>query len=88
MTRLRCAVHQKAGIADPESLDARTEFPCCLILHVTIFCAQARAFLRERVRSVTQLDGKIVAAVARCIACRALRVLLLLDLQLVMLNNC
>ena len=75
MTRVRFAVlDQKAGSADPESPDAAMEFPYCSIpcdgfffvpAVVAAACdlsfAQARASMRERVRSGTQLDGTVVA---------------------------
>ena len=59
VTRVRFAVlDHKAGIADPESPDAATEFPYCLIpcdfffvsavvaAAFEFFCAQARASMR------------------------------------------
>ena len=73
-TRVRFSVlDQNAGIADSESPDAATEFPCCLMPCDVIFCcccccccllifsAHAGASMRERVRSWTQLDRTVVA---------------------------
>ena len=79
VTHVRCAVlDQKARIADTESPGAATDLPCGL-MHVTLFshllvvaaacdivCVQARASMQERVRSGTQLDGTVVADVAKC----------------------